>query len=348
MNKEVIQRIIIENQNVVNKSMKILKMNIEPLVSICCLTYNHEAYIRQCLEGFVMQKTNFQFEVLIHDDASTDSTADIILEYVSKYPNIIKPIYQTENQYLKGINVSAEYQYLRAKGKYIALCEGDDYWTDPYKLQKQVDFLEANPNYAMVHTRYLIYVEKTKSFEQVAPVEKSGDIFYELLASNQIATLSVLMRKDCLIEAINANILNLNFLTGDYPLWLFFAQRYKIGYLSDCTAVYRLLEESLSHTNDPVRKYQFAQSVFDVRYFFGKETEYRSILQKEINDYNFSRILYAFRNNRKDLGKLVYASLKKYHILSMKYLLYYWGTQNKLVEIVLRTALFLKRKLKND
>ena len=100
-----------------------------PLVSICCITYNHAPYIRQCLDGFMMQQTNFTFEVLIHDDASTDGTADIIREYESKYPDIIKPIYQTENQYSKGVKVSATFNFPRAKGKYIAMCEGDDYWT---------------------------------------------------------------------------------------------------------------------------------------------------------------------------------------------------------------------------
>lgn len=112
----------------------------DPMVSICCLAYNHVPYIRKCLENFMMQKTNFPFEVLIHDDASTDKTADIIGEYEAKYPNIIKPIYQTENQYSKGVGVTRVYQFPRVKGKYIAMCEGDDYLTDPLKLQKQVDF----------------------------------------------------------------------------------------------------------------------------------------------------------------------------------------------------------------
>ena len=125
-----------------------------PLVSICCITYNHAPYIRQCLDGFVMQKTNFTFEVLVHDDASTDDTADIIREYEARYPGIIKPIYQTENQYSQGVNVNRTYNYPRAHGKYIALCEGDDYWTDPLKLQKQVDFLEANENVMMVYTGF--------------------------------------------------------------------------------------------------------------------------------------------------------------------------------------------------
>ena len=120
-----------------------------PRVSICCLTFNHENYIRQCLDGFMMQQTNFKFEVLIHDDASTDNTATIIREYEQKYPATIKPIYQSENQYSKGVKPSCNFQFPRAKGKYIAMCEGDDYWTDPLKLQKQVDFLEANPDYVI-------------------------------------------------------------------------------------------------------------------------------------------------------------------------------------------------------
>lgn len=109
----------------------------EPLVSICCITYNHAPYIRQCLEGFLIQKTTFPFEILIHDDASTDGTADIIREYEARYPHLIKPIYQVENQYSKGTKISSTYNYPRAKGKYIALCEGDDYWTDPLKLQNK-------------------------------------------------------------------------------------------------------------------------------------------------------------------------------------------------------------------
>lgn len=117
----------------------------QPLVSIRCLTYNHAPYIRQCLDGFVMQKTNFKFEAIVHDDASTDGTADIVREYATKYPDIIKPILETENQYskhdgsLKRIMNAA----ISPSAKYIAMCEGDDYWTDPYKLQKQVDFLEG-------------------------------------------------------------------------------------------------------------------------------------------------------------------------------------------------------------
>ena len=131
-----------------------------PLVSICTAVYNHEPYLRKCFDGFLMQKTNFAFEVLVHDDASTDNSAEIIREYTEKHPDIFKPIYQTENQYSKGVKVSATYQYSRAKGKYIAICEGDDYWTDPLKLQKQVEFLETHPDYVMCSHRFKIFKQE--------------------------------------------------------------------------------------------------------------------------------------------------------------------------------------------
>jgi len=124
----------------------------KPLVSVACITFNHEKYIEDAIEGFLIQETDFPFEILIHDDASTDNTANIVREYVEKYPNIIKPIFQTENQYSKGVKINSEFNFPRAKGKYIALCEGDDYWTDPNKLQIQVAFLEENPNYVITYT----------------------------------------------------------------------------------------------------------------------------------------------------------------------------------------------------
>ena len=114
-------------------------------VSVLCTAYNHEKFLRKCLDGFVMQKTNFKFEVIVHDDASTDGTKKIIEEYVEKYPEIIVPIYQIENQYSKGLGIVDTIMFPLSKGKYIALCEGDDYWCDENKLQLQFDFMESHP-----------------------------------------------------------------------------------------------------------------------------------------------------------------------------------------------------------
>lgn len=142
--------------------------NSTPLVSICCIAYNHAPFIKKCLDGILMQNTNFSFEVLIHDDASTDGTDAIINEYVCKYPHIIFPIFEKENQYSNGYKsiMDLTFNYSRAKGKYIATCEGDDYWTDPFKLQKQIDFLEENPDYSVCFHRCIILNQETAEFRE--------------------------------------------------------------------------------------------------------------------------------------------------------------------------------------
>ena len=125
----------------------------KPLVVIRCLVYNHEPYLRDCLEGFVMQQTSFPFVAVVHDDCSTDGSAAIIREYAEKHPHIIKPVYETENQYSKrdgSLGRTMDEACGKFGAKYYAQCEGDDYWTDPRKLQKQVDFLENHPDYTMV------------------------------------------------------------------------------------------------------------------------------------------------------------------------------------------------------
>jgi glycosyltransferase involved in cell wall biosynthesis len=170
---------------------------LTPLVSICCITYNHEIFIRDAIEGFLMQKSTFPIEIIIHDDASTDKTAEIVAEYANKYPELIFPIFQTENQFSKGIKISATYVWPKAKGKYIALCEGDDYWTDPFKLQKQVDFLEANPDFVICyHDVKVINEEGSVIIESKIGKENQRDFSSEELSYNRpfIMPLSVVFR----------------------------------------------------------------------------------------------------------------------------------------------------------
>lgn len=151
------------------------------MVTIRCTAYNHESFIRQCLDGFVMQKTNFRFEAIVHDDASTDGTADIIREYAAKYPEIIKPIYQTENQYSKRDGTIGRILNQHTRGKYVAMCEGDDYWTDPLKLQKQVDFLESHPDYVVCTHAYRIYEqEKGDYYGDCFPVFSQRTVEFDM------------------------------------------------------------------------------------------------------------------------------------------------------------------------
>jgi len=138
-----------------------------PLVSIYCMVYNHEPYLRQCLDGFVMQQTDFPFQAIVHDDASTDGSAAIIREYAEKYPDIIKPIYETENQFRKfdGSIYRIMNAAVHPDTKYIAYCEGDDYWTDSHKLQIQIDFLESHPDYYMTCHAFDYFYENTKEIK---------------------------------------------------------------------------------------------------------------------------------------------------------------------------------------
>jgi glycosyltransferase involved in cell wall biosynthesis len=192
-----------------------------------------------------MQKCNFPFEMLIHDDASTDGTADIIREYETKYPDIIKPIYQTENQYSKGIGVSRIYQFPRAKGKYIALCEGDDYWTDPYKLQKQVDFLEANPEYSLLFTNrkeYYMKTNKTSVYYSSKKTYYTKDILSNIIPGTQTMVFR-LKEWMCFKDLHHKYSQSVN---GDRLIPYLLSLKGKIGCLPDITAVYRITELGVS------------------------------------------------------------------------------------------------------
>ncbi|NMW17457.1 MAG: glycosyltransferase [Chlorobiaceae bacterium] len=213
-----------------------------PIVSVSCLTYNHEKYIDDAINGLLIQDTNFPIEILIHDDASNDNTAEIIRRYQTLYPNIIKPIYQTENQYSKDKGVIRKIQYGRAHGKYIAYCEGDDYWTDPSKLQKQVDFLES-------HLEYVACFHYTDTVNEDNEIMKmSGDKSMVCYIGDYISaiqgcfgkgsTLSVVFRSNK-ISINELNELNKDCKIGDWPLFLYLSLKGKAYTLPEAMGVYR-------------------------------------------------------------------------------------------------------------
>jgi len=281
------------------------------VVSICCITYNHEKYIRQCLEGLMNQKTNFKFEVLIHDDASLDSTASIVREYELKYPELIKPIYQTENQYSKGVWVSSKYNFSRAKGKYIAICEGDDYWTDPLKLQNQVDFLESNADYGMIYSQVKYFYQSSNKFARTS-WGGGATTFESLIFANQIPTLSVVLRSDLVFQYINEIKPELmGWKMGDYPMWLYVSLKSKIQFVNRTTAVYRVLEESVSHSDDFEKTENFIKSYFDIKKFFYKYAKINYDKQ-QLQDYYFNDLASAaFLKNERSLAKSYLDDIKE-------------------------------------
>lgn len=223
-----------------------------PLVSIWCPTYNHENYISQCLDGFVMQKTNFKFEIIVHDDASTDNTANIVKDYETKYPHLFRCKYQLENQFSKDCSHLTRTMLNECKSKYIALCEGDDYWTDPYKLQKQVDFLEANKDYAICfhNVQVIDNVGVFKRYSNNITIEQTYTI-EDLAKGNFIFTTSCIFRNN--IHKIPDWFHKVS--VGDYPLALINAQYGKIKYFPNLMGSYRIHSDGIwSQKHDALRR----------------------------------------------------------------------------------------------
>ncbi len=216
-----------------------------PLVAIHCTAYNQEGYIRDALEGFVSQRTEFPFVAIVHDDASTDDTQKIIREYSDKYPDIIVPIIETQNLYSRkdGSITRIMNEAIAATGaRYVAYCEGDDYWTDPYKLSKQVAFLEAHPDYSMCFTNAAVVDGRDGStirYYDCYPFNCDVSIDDLILRGGDLcATNSIVMRTDALwkmpYEARHLYV-------GDYPLQIFMGHVGKVYYLNEITAAYRYL-----------------------------------------------------------------------------------------------------------
>lgn len=214
------------------------------ILSICCITYNHDKYIRETLEGFLEQKIDFKYEILIHDDASTDKTREIIKEYQKRYPNLIKAIYQKQNQYSQGKPI-LENLFENANGKYLAICEGDDFWIDKNKLQKQVEFLENNQEYSAVYHNVYVVDENSKASktdQKYYPLYEEHDIVKEDIEKIIIAgqTASIVCKnfwkkfskesKEIFIEC-RAN--------GDTKLSLIFTLIGKIKYFPEIMSCYR-------------------------------------------------------------------------------------------------------------
>ena len=216
------------------------------MVSVICLAYNHGKYVRETLEGFVSQKTDFPFEVIVHDDASTDNTADIIREYEKKYPDIIKPIYQVQNQYSQKVDIYKEFELPRMSGKYVAFCEGDDYWSDPYKLQKQVDAMEQNPDCSLcVHKVAEIFEDGTANgiFFPSVPVKPgmmSSHEFFVIGREYNFHTSSYFFRMEHFREFVmNPPEFTKKCDVGDEVYMLFFGQLGNIFYHEEVMSCYR-------------------------------------------------------------------------------------------------------------
>ncbi len=274
-----------------------------PLLTVCIITYNHEKYIREAIEGVLMQNVNFFFEIIIADDCSTDNTRAILLEYKEKYPELFNFIFQEKN-----IGAAQNwFQLINApKSKYIAYFEGDDYWTDPLKLQKQVDFLEDNLSYVATYHRYA-YKYPNKYSVQCLNNEFNLDTYYkdtitiiDLLKTSKIRTLTVVFRNILIENPLPNYLLDLKF--GDWPLFLHLS-RFGNFKLLDIIGVYRI--NTPNSVANSIRKDLAPHIIFfynyllnDINYRFYKKIILTyvigitiQILKKSIKQYNISNTI---------------------------------------------------------
>lgn len=276
----------------------------QPLVSILCATYNQKDYIAQTIEGFLIQETSFPVEIIIHDDASTDGTADIVRKYEAEHPDLIKGIYQIENQYSKRIAIWDKFIYPMAKGKYIAECEGDDYWTDPKKLQRQIEFLESHPDYIYSHTSFKYYDQVNGVFLEDTSVEENLRIQKEepeniglyVLDHNKyrIQTATTVYRKELLSKITDTFAQSKYFYMGDTQLSFFAFQNGKIHFDPAPTAVYRLTPNSACHRGERNKKsLRFNLSCEEMRVYLSKYIDNQSTIQKFKYDFGKALVRYA-------------------------------------------------------
>lgn len=278
------------------------------MVSVLCTAYNHEAYLREALDSMVGQRTDFAYEILVSDDVSTDHTADIIREYEARYPDKVRGFYMTENLYSQGRDIYYEVFFPNARGKYTAFCEGDDCWTDPEKLQRQVDFLEAHPDYtACVHNTELLKYEGARADDSLVTREEDCDMeFSDILPGMSYAwhTSALLGRTDLLANPPDFYTVAADAGFGDFPYALWLRLNGKIRFLARFMSRYRLSSGTDSWSADlekqTSRRTRFLRGVIDMLTAFRAHVRDEALLKltdEWIDRWNF-QLLYTLGRDR--------------------------------------------------
>ncbi len=306
------------------------------VVSVFMLTYLHADYIKQAINGVLIQECNFPIELIIADDRSPDNTEEVVLEFLKDHPkrDIVRYTRHKEN---KGMHGNFQWMTDVARGKYIAQCEGDDYWTDPHKLQRQVDFLEENPDYGLVYTKARVYDEKKQQFwksTQGREILNKDDVLYQ----NPITSLTSVYRSDLnQLYLKDYGEMRRNWKMGDYPKWIWFNYNSKIHFIDEATAVYRKLENSASNFALAKKQMAFKKNTLEIQDIFAKRylsaAEYAELKNYQAFHYYYislqtdpadSRIYY---NEIKEVDGLNSATRVKLFLLEklkLKYLYIKW------------------------
>lgn len=316
----------------------------ELMFSVLVVTYNQEKYIAQTLDSILNQVHNYKYEIVVGEDCSIDNTKKIIEEYVEKYPDIIKPIYNNPNRGLINnyFNVIAH-----CKGKYIMQCAGDDYWL-PGKVTRQIEFMECNLDIGLCYGKSKVWKESAQLYE-CNDLGLDGESFNKmLLDGNKIPALTVCMRSELIKSYIEeVKPLEKKWLMEDLPMWLWFYKNSKVKFDEECMAVYRIIENSVSHSNDEQKELDFRKSIYDVREFYAKKYNIKLECWDEFKDFFY--ILY--RKNIKNYSNETFIEMKKVYkqivkkTKKEKIILFF--SMNEYLFIIFRFLVKLSRK-KND
>ncbi len=292
-------------ENFVHKNFGV---SCEPILSICMICYNQAEYIAQAIDGILSQTCGFETRLIIGEDCSTDATRSVCEKYVAKYSGRIRLLPPSENL---GVMGNFFRTLAQARGKYVAFCEGDDYWVDPLKLQKQVEWLEAHPECGLVYTQTRWFWQKKGKFGKIRGGAGGRETTLEvLLEENRIPTPTVVVRKELLeryIEEVRPQ--DRNWMMGDYPMWLYVAAHSEIRFIPEPTAVYRVLPRSASHFDSYEKAIRFHESAYEIRRYFAERYAPQQLDRIAVFE-QWDRLNIAVHHRRIDDAFRIYAALK--------------------------------------
>jgi len=325
-----------------------------PLVSVKMITYNHAPYLAQAIEGVLAQATDFPIDLVIGEDCSTDGTRQIALDYQKKHPGVIRVLVSDRNV---GMHENARRTENACRGRYIAICEGDDYWHDPRKLQTQVDFLEKNPGWGLICCNVdLLYAATGK---RVTPADRRArrvrdddeDLFFRILGGRHgIWTSTVCARKDLFDRALEADpeAFSGQFAMGDTPRWLGMARLAKFKFLNESMVTYRVLPNSASHSTDYSRQIRFQWSELTLRQYYMDKYACPLPVQERIMKEQYRALLrLAYRAKDAQLAQRAWDELRGIRGgWSLDGFLKYWCAQSLAVHRATRPLVLAWRAVK--
>ena len=311
-------------------------------VCIHCMTYNQEHFIEDALKGFVMQKTDFPFVAVVVDDHSSDGTADIVRRYAEAWPDIIKAVCLEENYHSQGKDKQVFLNPYDKDAKYIALCEGDDYWTDPLKLQKQVDFLESHPDHVLCCTAFTQTENGDETHPSVIAFDYDEIGLDDILKGAWIGTLTSLFRNDAIADY---KIPFPDLPMGDLPLWCHLAMKGKVKYLRDVTANYRRLQDSACHSADAEKESRFRVEAMRVREYYASKAGRLGVVQPSFRKNAHYLLDQCFKNKWLDFPvDRLWHFVREYGRPSGYDKLKRWGLRSNLSHSVAKTILKIRNK----